>query len=160
MPGSSRESISLPHESTWLVDEGEVEWRQVERPSGLPPIELLSITEVGEVLVVCECVEPFRSTFEEMLPLLQCSHDGKHLFVMGGIVLLDVCEALRHETHWMEMTIILKLRQNGACSIVQCITFQAKFAQIRRDDKNRGRGDGMFQGFECIFFGFAPRLPF
>src|SRR6266478_744107 len=134
MPSSSGESIGLLHESTRLVGEGKVEWGQVKRPSGLPTIELLSITEVGEVLMVCEDIEPFRSTFEEMLPLLQCLHDGKHLLVMDGIVPLDVCEALRHETHWMEMTVILKLRQNGAHGIVQC--------------------------FECIFFGFAPRPPF
>src|SRR5260370_22020209 len=136
MPSSSRESISLLHELTQLVDEGEVEWRQVERPLGLLLIELLSITEVGEVLVVCEYVQPFRSTFKEMLPLFQCLHDGKHLLVMDGIVPLDICKALRHETHWMEMTVILKLRQNGTCGIVQCITLQAKFAQIRRDDEN------------------------
>src|SRR5260370_14436850 len=128
MPSSSRESIGLPHESTQLMDEGEVEWRQVKRPSGLLLIELLSITEVGKVLVVCEYVEPFRSTFKEMLPLLQCLHDGKHLLVMDGIVLLDICKALRHETHWMEMTVTLKLRQNTAHGIVQCITLQAKFA--------------------------------
>src|SRR5260370_34155622 len=113
MPSSSGEGISLPHESTRLVGEGKVEWGQVKIPSGLPTIELLSITEVGEVLMVCEYIKPFGGTFEEMPPLLQCLHDGKHLLVMDGIVLLDICKALRHETHWMKMTIILELRQNG-----------------------------------------------
>src|SRR5260370_27599827 len=118
MPSSSGESIGLPHELTRLVGEGEVEWGQVERPLGLPMIELLSITEVGEVLMVCEYIEPFRGTFKEMLPLLQCSHDGKHLLVMDGVVSLDIREALRHETHWMKMTIVLELRQNGPHGIV------------------------------------------
>src|SRR5260370_25901905 len=128
MPSSSGESIGLLHESTRLVGEGEMEWGQVERPSGLPTIELLSIMEVGKVLMVCEYIEPFRGTFKEMLPLLQCSHDGKHLLVVDGVVLLDICEALRHETHWMKMTVILELRQNDSHGIVQCITFQAEFA--------------------------------
>ena len=113
MPSSSGEGIGLPHELTRLVGEGKVEWGQVKRPLGLLTIELLSIMEVGKVLMVCEDIEPFGGTFEEMLPLLQCSHDGKHLLVVDGIVSLDICKALRHETHWMKMTIVLELRQNG-----------------------------------------------
>jgi len=118
MPSSSGEGIGLLHESTRLVGEGKVEWGQVKRPSGLPTIELLSITEVGEVLMVCEDIKPFRGTFKEMPPLLQCSHDSKHLLVMDGVVSLDICKALRHETHWMEMTVILELGQNGSHGIV------------------------------------------
>ncbi len=84
--------------------------------------------EVGEVLMVCEDIEPLGGTFKEMPPLLQCSHDGKHLLVVDGIVSLDIREALRHETYWMKMTIVLELRQNGPCGIVRCITLQAEFA--------------------------------
>src|SRR5260370_33323960 len=118
MPSCSGDGIGLLHESTRLVDEGEVEWGQIKRPSGLPMIELLSIMEVGEVLMVCEYIEPFGGTFKEMLPLLQCLHDSKHLLVMDGVVSLDIHKAFRHETHWMEMTIILELGQNGSHGIV------------------------------------------
>ena len=50
--GSTREGVGLAHAGPRLVLQREVEAGKVERPSGLPAMELLRVSKVLEVLVV------------------------------------------------------------------------------------------------------------
>ena len=64
------ECICLAHGFAGSVMEREVEAGQVERPSGLAPVELLGRPEVFQILVFCPDLKLVPGTFQEMLPLL------------------------------------------------------------------------------------------
>ena len=70
MVGSPGECICLAHGFAGSVMECEVEVGQVERPSGLAPVELLGRPEVFQILVVCLDLKLVLGTFQEVLPLL------------------------------------------------------------------------------------------
>ena len=73
---------------------GEIESGQVEGPLSLAAIEFLCHQEVLEVLVVHPDLKLVVGTFQEMVPILQCSDDRQHLFVVDLIVLLYHTETL------------------------------------------------------------------
>ena len=73
---------------------GEVESGQVEGSPSLVTIEFLHCHEVLEVLVVCPDLELVVGTFQEVVPILQCSDDCQHLLVMDLIVSLYHTETL------------------------------------------------------------------
>jgi len=74
--------------------EREVKAGEVERPSGLPLIQLLGRHEVLQVLVICPDLALVFSTFNEVLPLLESSDDRQHLLVVDLIVPLNGGEGL------------------------------------------------------------------
>src|SRR6201991_5388650 len=47
------QSIRFPREITWPMMQAKVKSRQIQGPSGLPPIEFLGSHEVLQILVVC-----------------------------------------------------------------------------------------------------------
>jgi len=73
---------------------GEVESGQVEGPLSLAAIEFLCHHEVFEVLVVCPDLKLVVGTFQEVVPILQCSDDCQHLLVMDLVVSLYHTETL------------------------------------------------------------------
>ena len=70
MVRSPGECIRLAHGFAGLVMEREVEAGQVERPSGLVPVELLRHPEVFQILVICSDLKLVPGTFQEVSPLL------------------------------------------------------------------------------------------
>jgi len=69
--------------------ECEVEAGEVERPSGLPLVQLLGRHEVLQVLVVRPDLALMFRALDEVPPLLEGSDDCQHLLVMDLVVLLD-----------------------------------------------------------------------
>jgi hypothetical protein len=67
---TTRERVWMSHEASRLMEQGEVEPGQVQGPSGLPPVQLLLLLEVLQVLVVCPDLDRVLRAFEEVLPLL------------------------------------------------------------------------------------------
>jgi hypothetical protein len=87
----------------------EVESQQVQRPSGLASIELLSDVKIFEILVVCPDLYRVVSSFKVMSPLLETSNDGKHLSIMYLIVSLDWIECFRQEGNQVPGIVIVRL---------------------------------------------------
>jgi hypothetical protein len=52
------------------MEQGKVELGQVQGPPGLPPVQLLRLLEVLQVLVVHLDLDRVLRAFEEVLPLL------------------------------------------------------------------------------------------
>jgi len=78
--------------------EREDEVGEVERPSGLPLIQLLGHHEVLQVLVIRPDLALVFSAFDEVLPLLESSDDRQHLLVVDLVVLLNGEEGLGEES--------------------------------------------------------------
>jgi len=64
----------------------EVEAGEVERPSGLPPVQLLGCHEVLQVLVVRPNLALMFCAFDKVLPLLEGSDDCQHLHQENALV--------------------------------------------------------------------------
>jgi len=69
--------------------EHEVEVGEVERPSGLPLVQLLGHHEVLQILVIRTDLTLVFCAFDEVPPLLESSDDRQHLFVVDLVVLLN-----------------------------------------------------------------------
>ena len=77
--------------------ECEVEAGEVERPSGLPLVQLLGRHEVLQVLMVRPDLALMFHALDEVLPLLEGSDDRQHLLVVDLIVPLDRGQGLGEE---------------------------------------------------------------
>src|SRR3979490_978621 len=92
--GSTREGVGLAHAGPRLVLQREIEAGEVERPSGLPAIELLRDSKVFEGLVVCEELNWMASPFKGVAPFFDPSDYRQHLNVVDFVVAFDQTERL------------------------------------------------------------------
>jgi hypothetical protein len=90
MVWSPAERVRLTHRASGLVVKREVEPGQVERPLCLPPVKVLRLPEVLEVLMVSPDLDQMLRTFEEVSPLLEGSDDCQHLLVVDLVIVLDL----------------------------------------------------------------------
>ena len=77
--------------------ECEVEAGEVERPSGLPPVQLLGRHEVLQVLVVRPDLTLMFHALNKVPPLLEGSDDCQHLLVVDLVVPFDGGQGLGEE---------------------------------------------------------------
>jgi hypothetical protein len=101
-----RQGIRLAHALPWSMVEGEIKARQVQGPSCLSPVELLSHAKVLQVLVVSEDLDGMLGAFKVVSPLLKGPDDGKHLCVMDLVVPFNLVKALGQERDWMPFVIL------------------------------------------------------
>ena len=64
-------------------------------------VEFLSCHEVLQVLVVHPDLYQMPGSFQEMLLLLQCADDSKHLLVMDLVILFHWRQGFTVEGHWV-----------------------------------------------------------
>jgi len=83
--------------------ECEVEAEEVERPSGLPPVQLLGRHEVLQVLVVHRDLALMFRTLDKVPPLLEGSDDCQHLLVLDLVVPFDRGQGLGEESDWVPL---------------------------------------------------------
>src|SRR6266436_512979 len=95
---SPRQGIRPTHLPTQLVGQDEVKPGEVQGPSCLAVVQLMSLSEIGQVFMICVDLKLLIGSFEEVPPLLQCAHNCQHLFVMDLVVPLCVGEADRKST--------------------------------------------------------------
>jgi len=98
MVGSAGERIWFTHQLPGFVMECEVEVGEVERPSGLPPVQLLGHHKVLQVLVVRPDLAPMFCALDKVLPLLEGLNDRQHLLVVDLVVPLDGGQGLGEES--------------------------------------------------------------
>jgi len=108
------------------VVEREVEAGEVERPSGLPLVQLLGHHEVLQVLVICPDLALVFCAFDEVPPLLESSDDRQHLFVMDLVVPLDGGEGLGEESDWVPLFVFRRHLGEDGTHCVGTIGFDAE----------------------------------
>ena len=83
------EGIRSSKEAALDVDDLQIEVCEVEQPLCLVMIEILCLTEVCQVLIVCEDLDGEGGSVEVVPPGLQSMDDGEELLVIDVIVLLS-----------------------------------------------------------------------
>jgi len=86
--------------------EYEVKAEEVERPSGLPPVQLLGCHEVLQVLVVRPDLALMFRALNKVLPLLEGSDGCQHLLVVVLVVLFNRRQGLGEESDWVPLFVI------------------------------------------------------
>ena len=65
---SARQGIWSAEILAWYVLKGEIEFGQVEQPSGLPAIQIARLVEVGQVLVISKDLDHGGGTEKVVAP--------------------------------------------------------------------------------------------
>ena len=74
---SSRQGIWSAEILAWNVLKGKIEFGEVERPSGLPTIQIPRLAEVGQVFVISEDLDSGRGTQKIVSPSIKGPHNSK-----------------------------------------------------------------------------------
>jgi len=137
--------------------ECKVEAGEVEGPSGLPPVQLLSRHEVLQVLVVRPDFALMFRAFDKVPPLLEGSDDCQHLLVMDLVVPFDRGQGLGEEGDQVPLFVFRGyLGEDRTCCKVGAVGFDAEgFGWVRRDE-DQGRSDTSLQPSECGALSFSP----
>ena len=107
--------------------EYEVRVGEVERPLGLPLVQLLGHYKVLQVLVICPDLTLVFHTFNEVLPLLENSDNRQQLFVVDLIVQLNGREELGEESDWVPVFIFQRhLGEDSTSYKVETVDFNAE----------------------------------
>jgi len=107
--------------------ECEVEAGEVERPSGLPLVQLLGCHEVLQILVIHPDFALVFHAFNEVLPLLGGSDDRQHLLVMDLIVPLNGGEGLGEESDQVPLFVFWRhLGEDSTLCEVGAVGFNAE----------------------------------
>ena len=93
--GAAGESIRSGKEAARDMDDFEVKISEVEQPPRLAAIEVLGLTEVRQVLVICEDLYGEGGTVEVVSPGLQGADDHEEFSVINVIVSFSGDERLR-----------------------------------------------------------------
>jgi hypothetical protein len=72
-------------------------------------VEFLCRHEVLQVFVVCPDFDPVVGAFQEMVPVLQSSHDCQHFLVMDLIVPLHCVETFGVVSNRMPLVVLRRL---------------------------------------------------
>ena len=80
------EGIRPGEETAWYMDDFEVKISKVEQPSHLTMIEILCLTEVRQVLVVCKDLDGKGGAVEIMSPGLQSADDGEEFSIVDVVI--------------------------------------------------------------------------
>ena len=96
------------------MDDLEIKICKVEQPSCLATVEVLGLTEVCQVLVICEDLDGEWGSVEVMSPGFQSADDGKELPVVDVIVLFCSDERLGEIRAGMPIAIGVGLKEDSA----------------------------------------------
>ena len=137
--------------------ECEVKVGEVERPSGLPLVQLLGCHEVLQILVICPDLALVFHAFDKVLPFLESSDDHQHLLVVDLVVPLNGGEGLGEESDWVPLFIFWRhLGEDGTCCKVGTVSFDVEgLGQVGRDEDQSG-GDTLLQSGKRSAFSLSP----
>ena len=88
--------------------EHKVKVGEIERPPGLPLVQLLGCHKILQVLVIHPDLTLVFCAFNKVPPFLESLDDCQHLFVMDYIVLFDRGERLREEGNQVPFSILCR----------------------------------------------------
>src|ERR1700753_479541 len=125
MVRTMRKRIRAAHPTPGLMVEYNVKPGEVERPPGLPPVEMLGLPEVLQILVVGPDLHRMLRSLKEVPPLLECSDNGEHLLVVDLVVPLGIVEAFGEEGHRVPLPVGAQLRKYCTRRKVRAVRLKA-----------------------------------
>jgi len=100
---------------------------EVERPSGLPLVQLLGCHEVLQVLVIRPDLTLMFRALDKVPPLLEGSDNCQHLLVVDLVVPLNGGQGLGEESNWVPLFIFQRyLGEDRTCRKVGAVSFNRK----------------------------------
>jgi len=154
MVRSAGECVWLTHQLPGFVVECKVEAGEVERPSGLPLVQLLGRHEVLQVLVVCPDLALMFHALDKVPPLLEGSDDCQHLLVVDLIVPFNGREGLGEESD--RVPLFVYLGEDRTRCKVGAVGFNAEGFGWVGQDEDWSRSDTSLQPSKCSALGFSP----
>ena len=115
--GVTGEGIWSSKEASWDMDDFKIKVSKVEQPPHLATVEVLCLTEVRQVLVICEDLDEEWGSMEVMSPGLQGMDDGEELPVVDVIVSFCWDEQLGEVGAWVPVAVQVSLEEDGARGI-------------------------------------------
>ena len=106
--------IRLSKESAWDMDDLEIEVCKVEQPPRLSAIEVLGLTEVHQILMICEHLNGKRGAVEVVSPGLQGADDCEKFPVIDVIIAFGGDERLGKVGARVPVAIGVGLEEDGA----------------------------------------------
>src|SRR5260221_6937982 len=86
-------------------------------------------------------------------------HDSQHLLIVDLVVALCIRESLCHEGDWLVCAICLHLGEYCSGHKVGGIAFKVEATRLGREGEDRGGGDSLLQGIECLLLRQTPDPP-
>ena len=130
--GVTGEGIWSSKEASWDMDDFKIKVSKVEQPPHLATVEVLCLTEVRQVLVICEDLDEEWGSMEVMSPGLQGMDDGEELPVVDVIVSFCRDERLGEVGTRVPVTVYIGLEEDGTRGIFRGICGDGKgFGEVR-----------------------------
>ena len=112
------EGIRSSKETAWYMDDFEVKISEVEQPLCLTAVEILSLTEVRQVLMVHKDLDGKGGAMEIVPPGLQGADDGEEFSVVDVIIAFCWDEQLREIQAGMPIAVGVSLEEDGAGGVL------------------------------------------
>ena len=126
------QGIRSGEKTAWDMDDFEIEVCKVEQPSRLATIEVLGLTEVRQVLVICEDLDGERGSMEIVSPGFQGADDGKELSVVDVVVSFGWDKRLGEVRAGVPFAVGVSLEENGARGILRGVGGDGEgFGEVR-----------------------------
>ena len=133
----AEKGVRSSKESAWDVDDLEIEIHKVEQPPCLAAVEVLGLTEVRQVLVICEDLYGEGGTME-IVPLgLQSADDGEELLVVDIVVSFGWDKRLGEVRTGVPVAVRVGLEEDGARGVLRGVSCNGKGGGKVREVENR-----------------------
>ena len=130
--GAAGQGIRSGKKMAWDMDDLEIEICKVEQPSCLATVEVLGLTEVRQVLVICEDLDGEGGPMEIVSSGFQGTDNCKELPVIDVVVPLCRNERLREVGTRMPIAVGVCLEENGARGVLRGIGGNGEgFGEVR-----------------------------
>ena len=154
---AARESVRSAKVFSQDVGKVEIKLGDVEEPAGLATVEFLGLSEVSEVLVICEHLD-WRGGSEEIVsPGIQGSHDCEEFSVVDIIVVLGWAERLREISTGVPISVDVSLEEYASRGMLGCVGGNGEGGREVGELENGLGGECLFKGGEG---GVARFIPF
>ena len=116
--GATGEGIRSSEEMAWDMDDLEIEVCKVKQPPCLSAIEVLGLTEVRQVLVICEYLNGERGAMEVVSPGVQGADDCEEFPVVDVVISFSGDERLGKVGAGVPIAIGVCLEEDGARGVL------------------------------------------
>ena len=112
--GAAGEGVRSGKEMAWDMDDFEIKISKFEQPPCLSMVEVLCLTEIRQVLVICKDLYGERGAVEVVSPGLQGADDGEEFSVIDVVVSFRGDERLREIGTGVPVSICVGLKEDCA----------------------------------------------
>ena len=120
------EGVRSGKEVAWDMNDFQIKVCEVEQPTCLAAVEVLRLTEVRQVFVICEDLDGKWGSMEVVPPGFQGMDDGEELLVIDVIILFCGDERLGEIGTGVPITVSVSLEENSTRGIFRGISGDGK----------------------------------